>query len=126
MNKEIINSPNAPKAIGTYSQAVAVGNLIFLSGQIGLNPDTMELEEGFSAQANRVFSNLKAVCAAGGSGLEHAIKLNIYLADLANFAELNQIMEQWFSAPYPARAALQVAALPKGALVEVEAVVLRP
>lgn len=126
MNKEIINSPNAPKAIGTYSQAVAVGNLIFLSGQIGLNPNTMELEEGFSAQANRVFSNLKAVCAAGGSGLEHAIKLNIYLADLANFAELNQIMEQWFSAPYPARAALQVAALPKGALVEVEAVVLRP
>ncbi len=126
MNKEIINSPNAPKAIGTYSQAVAVGNLIFLSGQIGLNPDTMELEEGFSAQANRVFSNLKAVCAAGGSGLEHAVKLNIYLADLANFAELNQIMEQWFSAPYPARAALQVAALPKGALVEVEAVVLRP
>lgn len=125
MNKEIINSPNAPKAIGTYSQAVAVGNLIFLSGQIGLNPDTMELEEGFSAQANRVFSNLKAVCAAGGSGLEHAVKLNIYLADLANFAELNQIMEQWFSAPYPARAALQVAALPKGALVEVEAVVLR-
>ena len=99
MNKEIINSPNAPKAIGTYSQAVAVGNLIFLSGQIGLNPDTMELEEGFSAQANRVFSNLKAVCAAGGSGLEHAVKLNIYLADLANFAELNQIMEQWFSAP---------------------------
>ena len=126
MNKEIINSPNAPKAIGTYSQAVAVGNLIFLSGQIGLNPDTMELEEGVSAQANRVFSNLKAVCAAGGSGLEHAVKLNIYLADLANFAELNQIMEQWFSAPYPARAALQVAALPKGALVEVEAVVLRP
>lgn len=126
MNKEIINSPNAPKAIGTYSQAVAVGNLIFLSGQIGLNPDTMELEEGFSAQANRVFSNLKAVCAAGGSGLEHAVKLNIYLADLANFAELNQIMEQWFSAPYPARAALQVAALPRGALVEVEAVVLRP
>ena len=126
MNKEIINSPNAPKAIGTYSQAVAVGNLIFLSGQIGLNPDTMELEEDFSAQANRVFSNLKAVCAAGGSGLEHAVKLNIYLADLANFAELNQIMEQWFSAPYPARAALQVAALPKGALVEVEAVVLRP
>lgn len=126
MNKEIINSPNAPKAIGTYSQAVAVGNLIFLSGQIGLNPDTMELEEGFSAQANRVFSNLKAVCAAGGSGLEHAVKLNIYLADLANFAELNQIMEQWFSAPYPARAALQVTALPKGALVEVEAVVLRP
>lgn len=125
MSKEIINSPQAPKAIGTYSQAVAHGDLIFLSGQIGLNPETMTLEDGFTAQANRVFSNLKAVCEAGGSNLQKAIKLNIYLADLADFAELNSIMEKWFTAPYPARAALQVAALPKGALVEVEAVVAR-
>lgn len=125
MSKEIINSSQAPKAIGTYSQAVAYGDLIFLSGQIGLNPETMALEEGFTAQANRVFANLKAVCEAGGSDLQKAIKLNIYLADLADFAELNSIMEKWFTAPYPARAALQVAALPKGALVEVEAVVAR-
>ena len=125
MSKEIINAPKAPKAIGAYSQAAAVGNLVFLSGQIPLNPETMELEEGFTNQANRVFSNLQAVCEAAGTHLNNAVKLNIYLMDLANFAELNEIMAKWIDAPYPARAAIQVAGLPKGALIEIEAVVSR-
>ncbi|MDO4436181.1 MAG: Rid family detoxifying hydrolase [Cardiobacteriaceae bacterium] len=125
MSKEIINAPKAPKAIGAYSHAAAVGNLVFLSGQIPLNPETMELEEGFTNQANRVFSNLQAVCEAAGTHLNNAVKLNIYLMDLANFAELNEIMAKWIDAPYPARAAIQVAGLPKGALIEIEAVVSR-
>lgn len=125
MSKEIINAPKAPKAIGAYSHAATVGNLVFLSGQIPLNPETMELEEGFTNQANRVFSNLQAVCEAAGTHLNNAVKLNIYLMDLANFAELNEIMAKWIDAPYPARAAIQVAGLPKGALIEIEAVVSR-
>lgn len=122
MSKTIITSDKAPKAIGTYSQAVRVGNLVFLSGQIPLNPETMELEQGFSAQAHRVFKNLQAVCEAAGGSLANIVKLNIYVTDLANFAELNDIMASYFSAPYPARAAVQVSALPKAALVEMEAV----
>lgn len=125
MSKEVINAPNAPAAIGAYSHAVAVDNLIFLSGQIPLNPETMELEEGFTAQANRVFQNLNAVCEAAGTTLQNAVKLNIFLMDLGNFAELNSIMAKWIDAPYPARAAVQVAGLPKGALIEIEAVVMR-
>lgn len=125
MSKEIIHAPKAPAAIGAYSHAVAVGDLVFLSGQIPLNPETMQLEEGFTAQANRVFSNLAAVCEAADTSLNNAVKLNIYLMDLANFAELNEIMAKWVSAPYPARAAIQVAGLPKGALIEIEAVVMR-
>ncbi|MDO5091607.1 MAG: RidA family protein, partial [Cardiobacteriaceae bacterium] len=112
----------APKAIGPYSQAVRVGNLVYLSGQIPLNPETMELEEGFAAQTHRVFKNLQAVCIAAGGSLANIVKLNIYVTDLANFAELNDIMGTYFSAPYPARAAIQVCALPKDAMVEMEAV----
>lgn len=122
MSKSIITSDNAPKAIGTYSQAVRVGNLVYLSGQIPLNPETMELEQGFTAQTHRVFKNLQAVCQAAGGDLANIVKLNIYVTDLAHFAELNDIMGTYFSAPYPARAAVQVSALPKGALVEMEAV----
>lgn len=122
MSKTIVASNKAPKAIGTYSQAVRVGNLVFLSGQIPLNPETMELEEGFGKQTHRVFTNLQAVCEAAGGSLANIVKLNIYVTDLANFAELNDIMGKYFSEPYPARAAVQVSALPKGALVEMEAV----
>lgn len=122
MSKSIIHSDHAPKAIGTYSQAVRVGNLVFLSGQIPLNPQTMELEEGFAAQTHRVFKNLQAVCEAAGGSLANIVKLNIYVTDLGNFAELNDIMGTYFNAPYPARAAVEVCALPKGALVEMEAV----
>lgn len=123
--KEIIFSPDAPAAIGTYSQAVAVGNLMFMSGQIPLNPQSMELETGFRAQANRVFSNIQAICRAANTELSDIVKLNIYLTDLANFGELNEVMGEWFSAPYPARAAIQVSALPKGAMIEIEAIVQR-
>lgn len=126
MAKEIIKTDKAPAAIGAYSQGVAVGNLVFLSGQIPLNPETMELEVGFTAQANRVFANIQALCEASGATLNDIVKLNISLADLSNFAELNEIMGKWFNEPYPARAALQVAALPKQALIEVEAIVQRP
>lgn len=122
MSKTIITSDKAPKAIGPYSQAVRVGNLVFLSGQIPLIPESMELESGFGAQTHRVFKNLQAVCEAAGGSLANIVKLNIYVTDLANFAELNDIMSSYFSAPYPARAAIQVSALPKGALVEMEAV----
>lgn len=122
MSKSIIHSDHAPKAIGPYSQAVRVGNLVYLSGQIPLDPATMELVEGFGAQTHQVFKNLQAVCQAAGGSLANIVKLNIYVTDLANFAELNDIMGTYFSAPYPARAAIQVSALPKGALVEMEAV----
>lgn len=123
--KKIINTDKAPKAIGTYSQAVVAGDFIYLSGQIPLIPETMELEVGFTAQAHRVFKNIEAICEAGGAKLEDIVKLNISLTDLANFAELNQIMGQYFQEPYPARAAVQVAGLPKGSLIEIEAIVYR-
>ncbi len=120
--KQIIATENAPAAIGTYSQAVRTGDLVFLSGQIPLDPKTMELVEGFSDQTRQVFNNLKAVVEAAGGNMDQLIKLNIFVMDLANFATLNDIMAEYFSKPYPARAAVQVAGLPKGAEVEIEAI----
>jgi reactive intermediate/imine deaminase len=124
MSKKIIATAAAPAAIGPYSQAVQAGNTVYLSGQIGLDPATMELAEGIDAQIARVFDNLKAVAAASGGSLADAVKVNIYVTDLANFAKVNDAMAQVFTQPYPARATVQVAALPRGALVEVDAVLV--
>jgi reactive intermediate/imine deaminase len=124
MPKQIISTPNAPAAIGTYSQAVRAGDTIYLSGQIGLDPKSMQLLEGFEAQAVQVFENLKAVATAAGSSLGDAVKVNFFLTDLANFAKLNEIMARYFAEPYPARAAVGVASLPKGAIVEADAVLV--
>ncbi len=126
MKKEIIRTDRAPQAIGTYSQAVAVGETVYLSGQIPLVPETMELVEGdMAAQIRRVFDNLAAVCEAAGGSLADIVKLNVYLADLAHFPLVNEIMADYFSEPYPARAAIGVASLPKGAPVEMDAVMVR-
>jgi reactive intermediate/imine deaminase len=125
MGKQIIETGDAPKAIGTYSQAVRVGDTVYLSGQIGLDPRTMTLVDGIDAQINQVFRNLQAVAGAAGATLDNAVKVNVYLTDLANFAKVNEVMAQYLSQPYPARAAVGVAALPRGALVEVEAVLVR-
>lgn len=123
MGKHIIHSDDAPAAIGTYSQAVRHGDLVFLSGQIPLDPASMELVDGdFETQARRVFDNLQAVCAAAGGGLGQIIKLRVYLIDMGQFPIVNAVMEDYFSAPYPARAAVGVAALPRAAEIEVEAV----
>jgi reactive intermediate/imine deaminase len=123
LNKIPIHTEHAPAAIGTYSQAIRSGNLVFLSGQIPLDPATMEIVEGdFDARARRVFENLKAVTEAAGGTLEQIVKLTIYLTDLDNFAAVNAAMADYFVEPYPARAALGVAALPKGADVEAEAI----
>ena len=122
MTKQIIATPNAPAAIGTYSQAVKAGNTVYLSGQIGLDAATMQMVDGFEAQTVRVFENLKAVAEASGGALADAVKLTIYLTDLANFAKVNETMAQYFAEPYPARAAIGVAALPRGALVEADGV----
>ena len=123
MSRQIIRTVKAPNAIGPYSQAVRHGNTVYLSGQIPLDPETMELVAGdIGAQAHRVFMNLRAVCEAAGSGLEGIVKLNVYLTDLGNFAAVNRIMTEYFSEPYPARAAVGVAALPLGAEIEMEAV----
>ena len=123
MNKFSIHTDSAPAAIGTYSQAVKVGHTVYLSGQIPLIPATMELVEGsFKQQITQVFENLKAVAGAAGGSLNDIVKLNIYLTDLANFATVNQVMESYFNAPYPARAALGVADLPKGAQVEIDGI----
>jgi reactive intermediate/imine deaminase len=124
MSKKIIATASAPAAIGPYSQAVQAGNTVYLSGQIGLDPATMQMAEGIDAQVARVFENLKAVAAAAGGSLADAVKVNIYVTDLANFAKVNDAMAQAFSQPYPARATVQVAALPRGALVEVDAVLV--
>ena len=124
MSKKIIATASAPAAIGPYSQAVQAGNTVYLSGQIGLDPATMQMVEGIDAQIVRVFENLKAVAAASGGSLADAVKVNIYVTDLANFARVNDAMAQHFSQPYPARATVQVAALPRGALVEVDAVLV--
>ncbi len=125
MTKHPIRTEDAPEAIGTYSQAVAVGETIYLSGQIGLDPKTMEMAEGFEAQAHRVFANLRAVAAASGGSLEDIVKLTVFLNDLANFATLNEIMPQYFSSPYPARSAVGVSQLPRGALIEIDAIVVK-
>ena len=123
MSKEAIHSDNAPAAIGTYSQAIRTGNLVFLSGQIPLDPETMEFVEGdFEARARQVFENLKAVAEAAGADLNQAVKLTIFLTDLANFATVNAVMEDYFDKPFPARAAVGVASLPKGADVEADAI----
>lgn len=124
MARSIISTDKAPAAIGTYSQAVRAGDTVYMSGQIGLNPASMTLEDGFEAQTVRVFENLKAVAEASGGSLADAVKLNLYLTDLGNFAKLNEIMARYFSEPYPARAAVGVATLPRGALVEAEAVLV--
>ena len=120
-----VSTPAAPQAIGTYSQAIRAGDTVYLSGQIPLDPQTMEIVAGgFEAQARRVFENLRAVAAAAGGDLSRAVKLNIYLTDLGNFAELNRVMGEYFTAPCPARATLGVASLPRGAAVEVDAVLV--
>ena len=124
MSRQVIHTENAPAAIGTYSQAILVGNTVYLSGQIGLDPYSMELVEGIEAQIRRVFDNLKAVCEAAGGSLADITKLNIFLTDLSHFQLVNQIMGEYFAQPYPARAALGVASLPKGALVEMDGVVI--
>jgi reactive intermediate/imine deaminase len=121
-NKFVIQTPDAPAAIGTYSQAVRVDNTVYLSGQIGLDPNTMLMVEGIEAQVHRVFQNLRAVADAAGSSLNDVVKLNIYLTDLAHFAKVNEIMATYFHQPYPARAAVGVASLPRGALVEADGV----
>ncbi len=123
MNKTPIHTDNAPAAIGTYSQAIQSGSLVFLSGQIPLDPETMEIVDGdFEARARRVFANLKAVAEAAGGTLDQIIKCTIYLTDLDNFATVNSVMAEFFEEPYPARAALGVASLPKGCDVEAEAI----
>ncbi len=120
--REIIQTKLAPAAIGTYSQAVKVGKTVYLSGQIGLDPEKMELVEGIEAQVRRVFDNLNAVTKAAGGSMADIAKLNIFLTDLGNFTLVNTIMAEYFTEPYPARAAVGVASLPKGALVEADAV----
>ena len=123
MTRQIIKADKAPAAIGPYSQAVRHGDTVYLSGQIPLDPATMEIVNGdINAQTHRVFVNLKAVCEAAGGSLDGIVKLNVYLTDLGNFATVNQIMAEYFSEPYPARAAVGVVALPLGAEVEMEAV----
>nr|MBL8455449.1 RidA family protein [Zoogloeaceae bacterium] len=124
MSRLIIATPHAPAAIGTYSQAVKTGNTVYVSGQIGLDPVSMEMAEGFEAQTVRVFENLKAVAEAAGATLGDAVKLTLYLTDLSNFAKVNEIMACYFAEPYPARAAVGVQALPRGALVEADAVLV--
>ena len=124
MSKTIISSPKAPAAIGTYSQAVRVGDTVYLSGQLGLDPSTMQLEEGIDAQVIRVFENLKAVAEAAGGSLADIVKLNVYLTDLGNFAKVNEAMATYFAEPFPARAAVGVAALPRGGLVEADGVMV--
>lgn len=123
-NKTIIQTPDAPAAIGTYSQAVRVDHTVYLSGQIGLDPTTMQMVDGIEAQIHRVFQNLRAVSSAADSSLDDMVKLNMYLTDLAHFAMVNEIMAGYFHQPYPARAAVGVAALPRGALVEMDGVLV--
>lgn len=123
MPRQVIHTEHAPAAIGTYSQAILVGNTLYLSGQIGLDPYSMELVDGIEAQIRRAFDNIKAVCAAANASLADITKLNIYLTDLSHFQLVNQIMGEYFAQPYPARAALGVASLPKAALVEMDGIV---
>ncbi|GAA4345618.1 RidA family protein [Kangiella taiwanensis] len=122
MTKQVINTEKAPAAIGTYSQAVRAGNTVYLSGQIPLIPETMELVQDFDEQVHQVFKNLTAVCEAAGGSLNHISKLNIFMIDLSHFATVNDIMAQYFEQPYPARAAIGVKELPKGAQIEMDAI----
>ena len=121
--KTVIHTANAPAAIGTYSQAIKVNNAVYLSGQIGLNPQTMTMSDDFNEQAEQVFKNLTAVIKEAGCTLQDCVKLNVYLTDLNDFSKLNTIMEKYFPAPFPARAAIQVSALPRGAKIEIDGIV---
>jgi reactive intermediate/imine deaminase len=121
-NKTVIQTPDAPAAIGTYSQAVRVDHTVYLSGQIGLDPNTMQMVDGIEAQIHRVFQNLRATADAAGGSLDDVVKLNIFLTDLAHFAKVNEVMATYFHQPYPARAAVGVAALPRNALIEADGV----
>ncbi len=122
--KLLIESKDAPRAIGAYSQAIRAGNTVYLSGQIGLDPQNMQLAEGIDAQIRRVFLNLQAVTAAAGGDLNDIVKLTVYLTDLSDFPRVNDIMADFFKQPYPARATIGVAALPRNALVEIDAVLM--
>ena len=124
MTRRIIHTDHAPKAIGTYSQAVRVDNTVYCSGQIGLDPKTMQMVDGIEAQIFRVFDNLKAVAEAAGGSLNDAVRFTVYLTDLNHFAKVNEIMATYLTEPYPARAAVGVAGLPRGALVEIDAVLV--
>jgi reactive intermediate/imine deaminase len=126
MNKTIIHTTLAPQAVGTYSQAVRAGDTVYLSGQLGIDPASEELREDFATQAHQVFQNLQAVCTAAGGGLQDVVRLGVFLTDMACFAQFNQIMGQYFAEPYPARAAVQVAGLPRGGLVEADAIMVKP
>ena len=120
--KTAIQTADAPAAIGAYSQAMRAGDTVYLSGQIGLDPRTMQLAEGIDAQIQRVFANLAAVAQAAGLGLDRAVRMTVYLTDLGHFAKVNEIMAQHVAQPFPARAAVGVASLPRGALVEIDAI----
>lgn len=124
MTRSIVSTQNAPAAIGTYSQAVRAGDTLYLSGQIGLDPATGRMVEGVEHQIDRVFGNLKAVAEGAGASLGDVVKLTVYLTDLANFARVNEAMAKYFSQPYPARAVVGVASLPRNALVEADAIVV--
>ncbi|WP_395339454.1 RidA family protein [Ningiella sp. W23] len=127
MSKSIIQTNDAPEAIGTYSQAVKAGNTVYLSGQIPLVPSTMEIvSEAFEAQAVQVFENIQAVVSAAGGNMSNLVKVNIFLTDLGQFAKVNEVMARYFKQPYPARAAVQVSALPKGVKIEIDGVMVLP
>jgi len=120
--KTVIHTGAAPAAIGTYSQAVRAGDTVYVSGQIGFDPETMQLVEGIDAQIHRVFRNLAAIADAAGLGLDRALRMTVYLTDLGHFARVNEIMAQYVGKPYPSRAAVGVASLPRGALVEIDCI----
>ena len=126
-NRTVINTDKAPKAIGTYSQAVKINDTVYISGQIPLVPETMEMVNGgIEAEISQVFDNLRAICLASGAQLQDIAKLNIYMKDLQHFATVNEIMTNYFSQPYPARAAVEVAGLPKNAQIEMDAILILP
>lgn len=122
MGRKAVHAEQAPKSVGTYSQAIKAGNTVYLSGQLGIDPTSGELQQGFAAQAHQMFRNLRAVCHAAGGDLGDIARLGVYLTDMADFAALNEIMSEYFEEPYPARSAVQVAALPKSGLVEADAI----
>jgi len=126
MTRQVIQTADAPAAIGPYSQAIRAGETLYLSGQVGLDPKSGQLVEGLEAQAHQVFRNMRAVAQAAGASLDDVVKLSILLADLGDFAKVNEIMATYFKAPYPARSTYQVAGLPRGARIEVEGIVVMP
>jgi reactive intermediate/imine deaminase len=126
MTRQAIHTADAPEAIGTYSQAVRATDTVYLSGQIGLDPKTMTMADGIDAQIDQVFRNLRAVAAAASATLDDAVKVTVFLTDMAHFPRVNEAMAKYFKQPYPARAAVAAAALPRGALVEVEAILVTP